>query len=222
MPSKSKREKSPAAPSLYELLRVETNADSAVIRKAYYALARKVHPDKNPDNPDAAANFRALQSAYEVLSDADRRAQYDRTGLTGEAADAADAFRAAYEHYKSVEITPEDIEAAEESYRGSADETADITAYFLRHAGDISHILAFIIGSRDEDIDRYVAAIEVRVTYGRLSTTPSCTNAAPPSALPPSLLRPDRPSLQTAASSLWLPASTRRGAKLSSKAAAAC
>ena len=70
MPKQKKRR----APNLYALLKVDATASSAQIRKAYHALARKVHPDKCRDDPAAAENFRTLQSAYEILSDDARRA----------------------------------------------------------------------------------------------------------------------------------------------------
>ena len=98
-----KSNKRPKNPDLYALLKVSRDASPTVLRKAYYALARVVHPDKCPDDPNAAENFRTLQSAYGVLSDPSRRARYDRTGrvpaeLGGDDADAADdLFWQAYE-----------------------------------------------------------------------------------------------------------------------------
>lgn len=64
----------------YEILGVNKNASDSEIKKAYRILALKHHPDKNPDNKDAAEKFREATVAYEVLSDADKRSQYDRYG----------------------------------------------------------------------------------------------------------------------------------------------
>jgi len=64
---------------LYELLGVERDADADTIKKAYRRLARKLHPDVNPD-PVAQEGFKQVTAAYEVLSDADKRAAYDRGG----------------------------------------------------------------------------------------------------------------------------------------------
>jgi molecular chaperone DnaJ len=64
----------------YKILGVERSASAAEIKKAYRKLARKFHPDVNPDNPDAEARFKEIQEAYAVLSDADKRQQYDTFG----------------------------------------------------------------------------------------------------------------------------------------------
>lgn len=69
--------------SLYDELGVSPDATSAEIKKAYYMKARKVHPDKRPGDPDATREFEALGAAYQILSDADKRADYDRAGLEG-------------------------------------------------------------------------------------------------------------------------------------------
>ena len=64
----------------YQVLGVERNADDATIKKAYRKLAMKYHPDRNPDNKEAEEKFKEIGEAYEVLSDADKRAAYDRMG----------------------------------------------------------------------------------------------------------------------------------------------
>jgi molecular chaperone DnaJ len=64
---------------LYDLLGVSRDADSDAIKKAYRRMARKLHPDVNPD-PETQEQFKEVSRAYEVLSDPQKRAAYDRGG----------------------------------------------------------------------------------------------------------------------------------------------
>jgi len=63
---------------LYSELGVARSASEADIKKAYRKLAKELHPDRNRDNPRAAERFSKVTSAYDILSDKDKRAQYDR------------------------------------------------------------------------------------------------------------------------------------------------
>src|SRR5258705_4154999 len=67
----------------YEVLGVNRDADEEVIKKAYRRLAMKHHPDRNPDNPKAEELFKEAKEAYETLTDANKRAAYDRYGHAG-------------------------------------------------------------------------------------------------------------------------------------------
>ncbi|MEM0897325.1 MAG: molecular chaperone DnaJ [Verrucomicrobiota bacterium] len=64
----------------YEVLGVSKDANDSEIKKAYRKLAVKFHPDKNPDDKAAEEKFKELGEAYEILSDGDKRAKYDRFG----------------------------------------------------------------------------------------------------------------------------------------------
>ena len=68
----------------YEILGVQRTADEAAIRAAYRKLAKKHHPDVNPDKPDAATRFGEISSAYDLLSDKDKRARFDRGEIDAE------------------------------------------------------------------------------------------------------------------------------------------
>jgi molecular chaperone DnaJ len=67
----------------YEVLGIAKGADESEIKKAYRKLALKYHPDKNPDDASAEEKFKEAAEAYEVLSNAEKRAQYDRFGHAG-------------------------------------------------------------------------------------------------------------------------------------------
>ena len=64
----------------YETLGVPRDANDSDIKKGYRKLAKKYHPDANPDNPEAEVKFKEATEAYEVLSDSQKRAQYDQFG----------------------------------------------------------------------------------------------------------------------------------------------
>ena len=67
----------------YEVLGIGKSASEDEIKKAYRQLAKKYHPDLNPDDKAAEAKFKEVNEAYEVLSDGDKRARYDQFGHAG-------------------------------------------------------------------------------------------------------------------------------------------
>src|SRR5579884_492213 len=67
----------------YDVLGVPRDADEATITKAFRRLARELHPDVNKHDPQAEDKFKEAAEAYEVLSDPERRATYDRFGHEG-------------------------------------------------------------------------------------------------------------------------------------------
>ncbi|XP_020799078.1 protein tumorous imaginal discs, mitochondrial isoform X1 [Drosophila serrata] len=72
------------AKDYYQTLGVAKNANGKDIKKAYYQLAKKYHPDTNKDDPDAGRKFQEVSEAYEVLSDDQKRREYDTYGQTAE------------------------------------------------------------------------------------------------------------------------------------------
>lgn len=76
----------------YELLEVTRDADTNEIKRAYRVAARRYHPDNNPEDPSAEDRFKQVSSAYEVLSDPDKRSHYDRFGADGPRGGGGDPF----------------------------------------------------------------------------------------------------------------------------------
>ena len=68
----------------YQTLGVARNADEKAIKSAYRKLAKELHPDRNTDNPKAADRFSAVTGAYDLLSDKDKRARFDRGEIDGD------------------------------------------------------------------------------------------------------------------------------------------
>ena len=67
----------------YDVLGLHPSCSESEIKRAYYLAARKAHPDKNPDDPEASQKFQRVGEAYQVLSDAALRAKYDSRGKEG-------------------------------------------------------------------------------------------------------------------------------------------
>ncbi len=80
----------------YKILGVNKNATEAEVKSAYRKLARKYHPDVNPDNPSAEEKFKEINEAYQVLSDAEKRQKYDQ-------------FGSQWQQYRSAGGRPEDF-----------------------------------------------------------------------------------------------------------------
>jgi molecular chaperone DnaJ len=68
---------------LYEVLEVDRQANASDLKKAYYRLAKKYHPDHNPGDKDAEDKFKEASNAYSILSDDEQRQRYDRFGIEG-------------------------------------------------------------------------------------------------------------------------------------------
>ena len=67
----------------YDILNVDRNVSEQDLKKAYRKIAMKNHPDRNPDNKDAEFKFKQAAEAYSVLSDPQKRKQYDTFGHEG-------------------------------------------------------------------------------------------------------------------------------------------
>lgn len=129
----------------YKVLGVPENAGEEQIKQSYRKLAKKYHPDLNPDNPEAEARFKDIVEAYETLGDAEKRKAYDlkrkRTGEgrrqeRGQAAKAPDAnidfgnFTKDMERYFGFSFAGENAGKQGKSGGGGKKNPLDVTEMF--------------------------------------------------------------------------------------------
>ncbi|MCL7023116.1 hypothetical protein MKW94_012536 [Papaver nudicaule] len=150
-PSSSQEKK-----SLYEILGVENTASHQEIKKAYYKLALRLHPDKNPDDEEAKEKFQQLQKVISILGDEEKRALYDETGCADDADFSGDVAQNMQEYFRTVfkKVTEADIEEFEANYRGSESEIKDLKELYQKHKGNMNRIFCSLLCS-DPKLDSH-------------------------------------------------------------------
>mmetsp|Transcript_14015 Transcript_14015/g.18269 ORF Transcript_14015/g.18269 Transcript_14015/m.18269 type:complete len:315 (-) Transcript_14015:10-954(-) len=155
--------------SLYEVLGCKKDADKAQLRKSYYRTALKVHPDKNPNNAEAAKSFQAVSLAYQILQDPDLREDYDESGVIPH----NDALAAAGDDEDDKEcsgvstwmnyfdqifgkVTLSKIDNFAAKYKCSDEEKRDVLKEFKKRKGNLEKMLEFVMLSEPRDAVRWV------------------------------------------------------------------
>ncbi|KAG0449059.1 hypothetical protein HPP92_027547 [Vanilla planifolia] len=160
--------------SLYEILGVERRASQQEIKKAYYKLALRLHPDKNPGDNEAKEKFQLLQKVISILGDEEKRDLYDQTGLVDDdmlVGNAADNLQE-YFHSMYKKVTEADIEEFEASYRGSDLEKKDLKDLYREYKGKMDRLFCSMICSYPElDSHRFKDIIDDAITEGELKPT---------------------------------------------------
>jgi DnaJ-class molecular chaperone len=114
---------------LYQRLGLKRGANEAEIKKAYRSLAKQLHPDRNKDNPKAAERFAQVTAAYDLLSDKDKRAKYDR-GEIDEEGNPKMPFGAGFGGYSPGAGGPQPGAGGFESFNFGGADGADLSDLF--------------------------------------------------------------------------------------------
>ena len=159
--------------TLYMLLGVNEKATENEIRKAYKKMVYIVHPDKNPNDPNATEKFRNLQIAYKILMDPEKRALYDETGEYDENNTEKFEMNETYEYFRTIykRITTNDIENYSKKYKKSEEEKMDLIDFYIDNDGDVELILENIPLSENKDIQRFKDFYEQIIKEGIIERT---------------------------------------------------
>ncbi|KAG9452553.1 hypothetical protein H6P81_005457 [Aristolochia fimbriata] len=160
--------------SLYEILGVERTASQQEIKKAYYKLALRLHPDKNPGDEEAKEKFQMLQKVISVLGDEEKREVYDQTGCADDADLAGDVVQNLKEYFRALykRVTEADIEEFEANYRGSDTEVKDLKDLYNKFKGNMDRLFCSMICSEPKlDSHRFKDIIDEAIASGELKST---------------------------------------------------
>ncbi|ONH95411.1 hypothetical protein PRUPE_7G068800 [Prunus persica] len=170
--------------TLYEVLGVDRSASQQEIKKAYYKLALRLHPDKNPGDEEAKEKFQQLQKVISILGDEEKRALYDQTGCIDD------------------DVTEADIEEFEANYRGSDSEKKDLIDLYSKYKGNMNRLFCSMLCSDPKlDSHRFKDILDEAIAAGELKSTKAYTKWAKKvsEAKPPTspLRRKDKPKKQS-------------------------
>ncbi|XP_030011824.1 dnaJ homolog subfamily C member 9 [Sphaeramia orbicularis] len=163
--------------NLYEVLGIGKEATEADVRRSYYKVSLKVHPDRAPEDPQATEKFQVLGKLYAVLSDKEQRAVYDEQGIVDEECDALSQDRCWEDYWRLLfpKITVQDIIEFESKYKGSDEERQDVIQLYVQHQGDMDAITESALCSSQEDEPRLCNIIQDAIQKGEVTAFPAFT-----------------------------------------------
>ncbi|KAL0383585.1 UNVERIFIED_CONTAM: Chaperone protein dnaJ 6 [Sesamum calycinum] len=160
--------------SLYEILGVDKAASQQEIKKAYYKLALRLHPDKNPDDEEAKEKFQQLQKVISILGDEEKRSVYDQTGCVDDADLVGDVIQNLQTFFRAMykKISEADIEEFEANYRGSESEKKDLLELYKKLKGNMDRLFCCMLCSEPMlDSHRFKDIIDEVISAGDLKST---------------------------------------------------
>ncbi|XP_069549005.1 dnaJ homolog subfamily C member 9 [Brachyistius frenatus] len=163
--------------NLYEVLGINKEASETDIRRSYYKVSLKVHPDRAPDDPRATETFQVLGKLYAVLSDKEQRAVYDEQGVVDEESDILSQDRDWEDYWRLLfpKITVQDILEFEKKYKGSDEERQDLMQLYVQHQGEMNAITASALCCSQEDEPRLCSIIQAAIESGEVTAFPAFT-----------------------------------------------
>ncbi|XP_034408251.1 dnaJ homolog subfamily C member 9 [Cyclopterus lumpus] len=163
--------------NLYELLAVNKEATETEIRRSYYKVSLKVHPDRAPEDPLATEKFQVLGKLYAVLSDKEQRAVYDEQGLVDEESDVLSQDRCWEDYWRLLfpKITVQEILEFENKYKGSEEERQDVIQLYVQHQGNMDAITASAMCCSQEDEPRLCSIIQAAIQAEEVTSFPAFT-----------------------------------------------
>lgn len=156
----------------YKTLGLEKGASQDDVKKAYKKMARKFHPDLNPDNPDAHRKFQEINEANEVLSDPDKRKKYDQYGENWKHADQFESQQQQYGQYQNTRNGAGEGSFWSSSSGGEAGEFSDFFESMFGGEGRSGRASRGNYGFRGQDYtsELHISLEEAAKTHKRVIT----------------------------------------------------
>jgi len=163
--------------NLYEVLGIKKESAEAEIRRAYYKVSLKVHPDRAPDDELATEKFQVLGKVYTVLSDAEQKAVYDEQGIVDEEGDALSKDRCWEDYWRVLfpQITLQDIIEFEKKYKGTEEERQDVLQTYEKFKGDMDAIMETVLCCSADDEPRIGSIIKEAIEKKEIEPYPAFT-----------------------------------------------
>lgn len=162
---------------VYTIFAVAKDAQESDLKKAYYKLSLKVHPDRveESEKEDATEKFKVLSKIYAILSDKDKRALYDEQGIIDDDDDSSGAkwLKMWQQFFKP--ISEEDINNFEKEYIGSEMERNDIKKAYLNGKGCINYMMDHVQFMQCEDEPRIIGIVKELIGSGEVPEYKICT-----------------------------------------------